>query len=48
MTTSTDNPELDKKMIIENFMEELGETTRITKAPVEDIRQKHLRTFEIE
>ena len=23
MTTSTDNPELDKKMIIENFMEEL-------------------------
>jgi len=23
MTTSADNPELDKKMIIENFMEEL-------------------------
>jgi hypothetical protein len=26
MTTSTDNPELDKKIIIENFMEELCRT----------------------
>jgi hypothetical protein len=61
MTTSTDNPELDKKMIIENFMEELcrrdDENNRGLSIDsrgdpivfrVEDIWQKHLRTFEIE
>jgi hypothetical protein len=61
MTTNTDNPELDKKIIIENFMEELcrrddenNEGLRIDSRgdpivfPVEEIRQKHLRAFEIE
>jgi hypothetical protein len=61
MTTSTDNPELDKKMIIENFMEELcrrdDENNKDLSIdsrgdpivfPVEEIRQKRLRTFEIE
>ena len=61
MTTSTDNPELDKKIIIENFMEELfrrddennkGLSIDSRGDPivfrVEEIRQKHLRTFEIE
>ena len=61
MTTSTDNPELDKKIIIENFMEELcrrddennkGLSIDSRGDPivfrVEDIWQKHLRTFEIE
>lgn len=61
MTISTDNPELDKKIIIENFMEELcrrdDENNKGLSIdsrgdpivfPVEEIRQKHLRTFEIE
>jgi hypothetical protein len=61
MTTSTDNPELDKKIIIENFMEELcrrdDENNKGLSIdsrgdpivfPVEEIRQKQLRTFEIE
>jgi hypothetical protein len=61
MTTSTDHPELDKKIIIENFMEELcrrddenNEGLSIDSRgdpivfPVEEIRQKHLRAFEIE
>ena len=61
MTTSTDNPELDKKMIIENFMEELcrrdDENNKGLSIdsrgdpivfPVEEIREKYLRTFEIE
>jgi len=59
MTTSTDNPELDKKIIIENFMEELcrrddenNEGLSIDSRgdpivfPVEEIRQKRLRTFD--
>ena len=61
MTHNADNPELDKKMIIENFMEELcrrddenNKGLNIDSRgdpivfPVEEIRQKHLRTFEIE
>ncbi len=61
MTISTDNPELDKKIIIENFMEELcrrdDENNKGPSIdsrgdpivfPIEEIRQKHLRTFEIE
>ncbi|MFL6367137.1 MAG: hypothetical protein ACJ72T_01120, partial [Nitrososphaeraceae archaeon] len=54
MTISTDNPERDKKIIIENFMEELcrrdDEDNKVDPIvfPVEEIRQIHLRTFEIE
>ncbi|MFL6384481.1 MAG: hypothetical protein ACJ712_05835 [Nitrososphaeraceae archaeon] len=61
MTISTDNPELDKKIIIENFMEELCRRDHENNKgpsidsrgdpivfPVEEIRQIHLRTFEIE
>jgi hypothetical protein len=61
MTTSIGNPELDKKMIIENFMEELCRRNDENNKglsienrgdpivfPIEEIRQKHLLTFEIE
>ncbi|MFL6315725.1 MAG: hypothetical protein ACJ705_02090 [Nitrososphaeraceae archaeon] len=54
MTISTDNPERDKKIIIENFMEELCRRDDEDNKgdpivfPVEEIRQIHLRTFEIE